>query len=1336
MRLGFVRGLGRMNLCLLCRDVTSGAASGLVRATCDLAEALADQGHTVHLLTDRFPVPAPRLGGVSIERLTVPAASGPFQDAAVESAPHNLMHAAAAWREVARIHERERPVDAVLAPLWRSEAAVCLLDARFPTVVTCMTSLRTICEIDPRYRELPDIQERLALESKTVMRARYLHGLTHAVLSKTIEDFGLAPQISAVVGRGLRDAAGAAAHRDNGQNDGRPLELLFVGRLEARKGVDVLIDAAGELVDDGLAFNLRLAGPNADPNLRLRLEQNMAQRPGLADAVQFTGPVSDAELAHLYRASDVVCLPSRYESHGVTLVEALMFGKPIVTCDGGGIGEVVEPERTALVSPPDDPPALARALRRVLADPELRRTLGSSARASFERRFDARGVALEMESFLADVRAHHQASETSRETVRDRLEALMQDAHQLLAGEAAGAAAELLDLDAGEPVRRLRAAARDTPMAPVASVPGRVTAVVLTNDRAELLERALDSLRVADPPVETIVIDNGSSPTHARRVEALCGARDRVRLRRSDQNTGLNPGRLVGLELADTEFVLFLDDDAELLPGALAHLIAELDSHPSAGAVSATVVSSDGRVSHSGGQVKRGAGVVTFGLIGSNAEFGTDRLPPSGPAGWVGFTALLVRRELLEEFPLDPQMAAYFDDNEWCYRVSRARPGSFRRSREALVLHRLAANVPQGGATANARRIDLLAAVAHFYQRHGVVLAPWTVDSVLPELRADDGTADIRSAQLLMELFLAKGREWTFSALNEGRLDGLLNAHRDLTHARAETERLKQTIAAQEEGLESLKARHETLARIEQGGWWQLRDRILPLIRIAGAARRRLDAAKPTPAEPAHRVQLHEPLVDGHEVVFSWEVTPPTELYRRTNFRLSFPPEVDVAAVPRALWWRILLLCLHAHFALLRPCVVELPISLGEPEREFWRRLIGSVVTHIEAYGDARRPGFIVEIRDSGPSAQPVPLPNAADRAVLAFSAGKDSLVLAGLAAELIERPLLVTITSPVPWARDHVGEARGRALAGIADRLPVELLEVHSDFRTSWELGFTSRTGCALGVHELSDIPLYYGALAAVAAASGIGRILMASEAEAQYNSTIDGHTVVQPDPMSAAFMHRAVGALLHMFGQQMGSLTYPLHAAQVQALLLRRYRSLADLQFSCWQAPEGQRACSTCSKCFGIALVTLAEGVSPRAIGMDPVKALLAYTDWQLDATPPGAGAFASASKLWLFRVVRALQSRSTDEVAAILSGDRDPRLGEALAVYARLRDEALAQSVPPLAGYVVHFLDLVPADLREPLERILAQDFEPLADPELAAMAKRAKALGDSIAAPLAR
>jgi hypothetical protein len=501
------------------------------------------------------------------------------------------------------------------------------------------------------------------------------------------------------------------------------------------------------------------------------------------------------------------------------------------------------------------------------------------------------------------------------------------------------------------------------------------------------------------------------------------------------------------------------------------------------------------------------------------------------------------------------------------------------------------------------------------------------------------------------------------------------------------------------------------------------------------------------PARFRHRVRLHAPSVGEHEVLFSWQVTPETELYHRSEFTLRFPETIELARIPEDVWWLVMLICLHTHWALLRPCLVELPVRIGAGEREFWMRMAENVTAQLEAYGSTPyRGGRPVVLTESGPVVAPAlaspaggERPTRPGRSVVAFSGGKDSLVLAALAAELTERPVLVTITSPVPWApRDHVGGARERALATIAARLAVDTIEVHSDFRTAWELTFAARDGCVLGVHELSDLPLYYGAITAVAAAIGGGRCMLASEADIQYNAPGDGWPVLHRDLLSGAAVQRALNAVLGRHGVGQGSLSYPLHMPQVLGLLLRRYPQLFELVFSCWQAPAGKQACGRCDKCFQIAVVALAEGVSPWVAGIDPVEALCAYADFRVAAVSNRVRTAPDQRRFAGHHIIRGLRCTPTARVAAMLDSDArsrdDERRGEALAIWARLRADALAVTVPSAPGYVTSFLELVPLDVREPLRAVLAEHFGPTDEPELAAMAARSRALTARLTAPL--
>ncbi len=157
------------------------------------------------------------------------------------------------------------------------------------------------------------------------------------------------------------------------QELGKPL-VLFVGRLVSYKGADVLLDAMRDL--PAVAF---LVGDGPE---RPALERQ-ARALGIADRVRFLGEVSDDELAALYRACDVFVLPSvtRQEAFGVVQIEAMSCGKPVVSTElGTGTAWVNVDGETGLVVPARNAAALHDAIQRLIADPELRSSLGAAGR--------------------------------------------------------------------------------------------------------------------------------------------------------------------------------------------------------------------------------------------------------------------------------------------------------------------------------------------------------------------------------------------------------------------------------------------------------------------------------------------------------------------------------------------------------------------------------------------------------------------------------------------------------------------------------------------------------------------------------------------------------------------------------------------------------------------------------------------------------------------------------------------------------------------------------------------------------------------------------------------
>jgi GT2 family glycosyltransferase/exopolysaccharide biosynthesis predicted pyruvyltransferase EpsI len=309
----------------------------------------------------------------------------------------------------------------------------------------------------------------------------------------------------------------------------------------------------------------------------------------------------------------------------------------------------------------------------------------------------------------------------------------------------------------------------------------RVTVVILSHERPTLVLGAIHSAIEASErervALKVLVVENNSSERTRRILAAACTAHPSVELHQSDRNLGCAGGRSFALELASTELVMFLDDDAELMPGALSALLHELDRNPEAQGVSATVVLPDERVSHSGGWYSESRETVCFTLGHSGLALEQSELSPSGPCDWIPGTAALVRRDLFEQFPLDLGMESYYEDTEWCLRVSRALPGSFRRSREALVLHH-AQPKPWGQTDFKGRAavVGMISTAAHFHRRHGRLLRVPGVDifALIPGLTRADGGLELARARILMELAGTHSSDWLLMAWMNGSLDPLL----------------------------------------------------------------------------------------------------------------------------------------------------------------------------------------------------------------------------------------------------------------------------------------------------------------------------------------------------------------------------------------------------------------------------------------------------------------------------------------------------------------------------------------------------------------------------------
>ena len=166
--------------------------------------------------------------------------------------------------------------------------------------------------------------------------------------------------------------------------------VLFVGRIEQIKGIDVLLDALGLLFKrrPDLRGNVCLVvvggaldpGDDAPETEKIQELRRLVHEHRMEDSVDFIGSIDQPRLALWYSAADLCAVPSLTESFGLVALEAMACGTPVVATRVGGLQTVVEDGESGLLVPPGDHAALAEAIEQLLMDHRLRTHLAHGAR--------------------------------------------------------------------------------------------------------------------------------------------------------------------------------------------------------------------------------------------------------------------------------------------------------------------------------------------------------------------------------------------------------------------------------------------------------------------------------------------------------------------------------------------------------------------------------------------------------------------------------------------------------------------------------------------------------------------------------------------------------------------------------------------------------------------------------------------------------------------------------------------------------------------------------------------------------------------------------------------
>jgi glycosyltransferase involved in cell wall biosynthesis len=373
------RELPIRSICLITKDYPPSVPGGIPRAVQMQAHMLARAGVEVHVITrsDTGIALTREDAGVIVHEIPEPGIAVPGGLGYLEIPIWSFV----AGGKFAELDASER-FDIVETPDYRGEALHLAPRPETALIVWLHSTMKVVWDIEPGYVRNPHDDAWHSLEMAALERADLLLAPSRLLLDTTAQFLGDRMRPAELMPY-LFDSAQFPSQRRR-RGDGR-VNVLFYGRLEARKNPELALHTVAAARAQGLDVQLTMLGRNnADymENVLLPLQATL----GLPDVDYM--PHADLDtLRAVLAETDVAILASRFDNSPLTIFEALSSGVPVITSDKVGTASWIEPENGLLTLPIDDPAEFGRRAAEVIADPEWM-AAGTRAAARMRQKFD------------------------------------------------------------------------------------------------------------------------------------------------------------------------------------------------------------------------------------------------------------------------------------------------------------------------------------------------------------------------------------------------------------------------------------------------------------------------------------------------------------------------------------------------------------------------------------------------------------------------------------------------------------------------------------------------------------------------------------------------------------------------------------------------------------------------------------------------------------------------------------------------------------------------------------------------------------------------------------
>lgn len=375
-----------LNICLVSAEYPPETGfGGIGTYTYQLAHGLAGEGHKVTVVSKSLSKEKQYLDNeVKIYRIVDRFDRSLFQKITNRLLPYWFdarAHSQAVFNKIEELSAGQN-FDIIETPLWMGEgSAYDSNKVRAPLFVRLETPIFK----SRRIAGLPRLCGVEWLEKKSLQKATLIGAISRDIGRLISDHYGIDPEKIIYSPLGVRfPKLPVPIFRSDSYR------LLFVGRLEKRKGLDELIEALSKILSSNTKITVDLVGLDthqAPGGISYEEYVSKIVPQQVRSRVRLHGFVDDNELKDLYRQCDLFIAPSRYESFGIIFLEAMGYGKPVIGTKVGGIPEIINNQVGRVVSP-NNPKEIQKAVEEIFSNEKIRKTLGRNAFKHSREKFD------------------------------------------------------------------------------------------------------------------------------------------------------------------------------------------------------------------------------------------------------------------------------------------------------------------------------------------------------------------------------------------------------------------------------------------------------------------------------------------------------------------------------------------------------------------------------------------------------------------------------------------------------------------------------------------------------------------------------------------------------------------------------------------------------------------------------------------------------------------------------------------------------------------------------------------------------------------------------------